>query len=186
MVKYVLLVAVAAIGITWFHARHAAAAAEHHLWGNIASELAQRPVRVHCQGFVGAAVDVTPEAGWVPFDASGKPADYTNLKRNVCTALARYSDDSKSAAFACVMQNVPCSSRIFADVQAVHVLAHESAHLSGEISEARAECQGLHTTAYVAMRLGSDRVQAGAVAQYYYRHMYPNLPDEYRAANCAP
>jgi hypothetical protein len=104
----------------------------------------------------------------------------------MCAALARYPADSKSPAFECVVRDVPCSARIFDDVQAVHVLAHESAHLGGQASEALAECQGLRTTAYVAIRLGSDPVQAAAVAQFYYHHIYPNLPDEYRAANCAP
>jgi hypothetical protein len=184
--KYVLLLAVAAIGIAWFHGRHEAAAAEQNLLGTIASELAKRPVTVRCQGFVAATVDVSAEAGTVDFDAQGQPSSHTNLKRDVCSALARYSDDISSPAFACVEQNVPCSDRVFADVQAVHVLAHESAHLGGVADEALAECQALRTTAYVAMRLGSDRTQAAAVAQYVYFHLYPNLPDSYRSAGCAP
>lgn len=184
--KYVLLAAVAVFGFAWFQGRHAEAAAEQHAWSNIASELARRPVYVHCQGIVGAAVDVSPEAGFVQFDASGNPSDHTDLKRNVCAALARYPRDIKTPAFACVEQNVPCSKRIFAEVQAVHVLAHESAHLGGQMTESLAECQVLHTTAYVATRLGSDPLQAAAVAQYAYRHLYPNLPDDYRTANCTP
>jgi hypothetical protein len=186
MLKYVLLIAVVAIGITWWQGHHAEAAAEQASWSRIASELARRPVSVHCQGIVSASVDVTAEAGTVQFDASGRPADYTDLKRNVCAALAHYPSDRATPAFACVEQNVPCSARIFADVQAVHVLAHESAHLGGQESEALAECQALRTTAYVAARLGSDPVQAAAVAQFVYRHLYPNLPDEYRSAGCAP
>jgi hypothetical protein len=184
--KYVIVLALAALGFAWFHGHHAEAAAEQSAWGRIASELANRTVYVHCQGLVGETVDVTSEAGTVGFDASGNPSDHTDLKRGVCRALARYAGDSKSPAFACVMQNVPCSDRIFADVQAAHVLAHESAHLGGQSSEALAECQALHTTAYVAMRLGSDRAQAAAVAQYSFAHLYPNLPDEYRSANCTP
>jgi hypothetical protein len=184
--KYVVVLAVAALGFAWYHGHHAAAAAEQNAWGNIASELAHRPVHVHCQGFVGAVVDVSPEAGSVQFDSLGQPADYANLKHDICAALERYFIDSKTAAFQCVVQNVRCSDRIFADVQAVHVLAHESAHLGGIFSEAAAECQALHTTAYVATRLGSDPVQAAALAQYVYNHLYPNLPDEYRSAGCTP
>jgi hypothetical protein len=108
------------------------------------------------------------------------------LKRNVCASLAHYPADRATPAFACVEQNVPCSARIFADVQAVHVLAHESAHLGGQESEAMAECQALRTTAYVATRLGSDPIQAAAVALFVYRHLYPNLPTEYQAAGCTP
>jgi hypothetical protein len=184
--KFVFLLAVAAIGITWYHGHHEAAAAEQNLFGTIASELAQRPVSVRCQGFVAATIDVSAEAGTVEFDAQGKPSSHTNLKHDVCSALARYSSDMTSPAFACVMQNVTCSGRVFADVQAVHVLAHESAHLGGVEDEALAECRALHTTAYVAMRLGSDRAQAAAVARYVYLHLYPNLPDSYRTAGCAP
>jgi hypothetical protein len=186
MLKYVLLVAVAAIGITWWQGHHAEAAAEQGSWSRIASELAHRPVSVHCQGIVSATVDVTAEAGTVQFDASGRPSDHTDLKRDVCASLARYPADRLTPSFACVAQNVRCNARIFADVQAVHVLAHESAHLGGQRSEALAECQALRTTAYVATRLGSDPTQATAVAQFVYRHLYPNLPDEYRSANCAP
>ena len=186
MLKYVLLVAIAALGITWWQGHHAEAAAEQASWSRIASELAHRPVSVHCQGFVSASVDVTAEAGTVQFDASGRPSDHTDLKRDVCASLANYPADRLTPAFACVAQNVPCSPRIFADVQAVHVLAHESAHLGGQQSEAFAECQALHTTAYVAVRLGSDRVQAAAVAQFVFLHLYPNLPTEYQASGCAP
>jgi hypothetical protein len=184
--KYVFLAAVAALGFAWFHGHHAEAAAEQNAWSRIASELAQRPVTVHCQGIVGASVDVSAEAGSVQFDAEGRPSSTTDLKRNVCAALARYSGDMTTPAFACVEQNVPCSDRVFADVQAVHVLAHESAHLGGQESEALGECQALRTTAYVATRLGSDRAQSAAVAQYVYLHLYPNLPDEYRSAGCSP
>ena len=186
MLKYVLLVAVAALGIAWWHGHSAEAAAEQASWSRIASELAQRPAHVHCQGLVAASVDVSAEAGTVQFDASGRPSDHTDLKRNVCAALARYPSDRLTPAFACVEQNVRCSARIFADVQAVHVLAHESAHLGGQESEALAECQALHTTAYVATRLGSARAEAAAVAQFVYLHLYPNLPAAYQASGCSP
>lgn len=182
--KYVLLAVVAALGIAWLQARHTEAAAEHRAWNRIASELAGRNVGVHCQGFVAAEIDVTAEAGTVQFDAEGRPADHTDLKRDICSALARYSHDSATTAFACVEQDVPCSRRIFADVQAVHTLAHESAHLGGQISESAAECQALRTTSYVAMRLGSDPAQAAAVGHYVYAHLYPNLPEAYHR-DCA-
>ena len=184
--KYVLLLAVAAIGIAWFHGRHEAVAAEQNLFGAIASELAKRPVTVRCEGFAAATVDVSAEAGTVEFDAQGRPSSHTNLKHDVCSALARFSGDLKRPDFACVQQDATCSGRVFADVQAVHVLAHASAHLAGVEDEALAECQALRMTAYVAMRLGATPVQAAAVAQYVYVHLYPNLPDGYRTAGCRP
>src|SRR4051812_50030146 len=57
--------------------------------GAIASEIARRPVHVHCQGAVGAALDVTGEAGTVWFDAGGDPAGKTDLKHHICSGLAR-------------------------------------------------------------------------------------------------
>ena len=154
--------------------------------GLVASSLAGRTVHVHCQSALGAAVDVNAEAGTVQFDGNGVPADHTDLDHFVCVALARFKGDVRSPAYACVLQNLPCGQRIFDDVQAVHVLAHESAHLAGQESEAVAECRALQTTAYVAQRLGADANAAEATANYAFRHIYPNLPPEYQAAGCAP
>jgi hypothetical protein len=41
--------------------------------GQVASVLAERPVKVHCKGMARDLVDVDPNAGWVPVDADGKP-----------------------------------------------------------------------------------------------------------------
>jgi hypothetical protein len=185
-VKIVVLALVAAVGIAWVHARHEHVAAQQTMLGLVASSLAGRTVHVHCQGAIGAALGVSGEEGTVQFDANGVPADHTDLKHDVCAALGRFKSDVRSSAYACVLQNVPCARRIFDDVQAVHTLAHESAHLAGQQSEALAECRALQTTAYTASRLGADMDQAGATARYAYLHLYPNLPAEYQAAGCTP
>src|SRR3954468_13910584 len=70
--------------------------------GAIATEIARRPVHVHCPGAGGAALDVTGEAGTVWFDAAGKPAGTTALKHDICARLARYPQVHTSAGFACV------------------------------------------------------------------------------------
>jgi len=185
-VKIVVLAVVAALGVGWLNWHHEQVVQEQTALGLIASSLAGRTVHVHCQSALGAALDVSGEAGTVRFDASGRPADRTDLMHGVCTALGRFKDDVRSPAFACVLHDAPCPGRIFDDVQAVHTLAHESAHLAGQESEAWAECRALQTTAYVAGRLGATDVEGGAVAQYAYRHLYPNLPQEYQAAGCSP
>jgi hypothetical protein len=185
-VKIVLVAAVAALGIGWFNWHHAKVQEEQTMLGLIASSLAGRTVHVHCQSALGAAVDVSGEEGSVWFDASGRPADHTDLAHDACVALSRFHDDVRSPAFDCVLQNLPCPQSIFDDVQAAHTLAHESAHLAGQQSEAGAECQALHTTAYVAQRLGADGAHAYATSLYAYRHIYPRLPELYQEAGCSP
>ena len=51
---------------------------EHRL-GRVASEIAGRPVSVHCPGLLKRLVDISPNAGTVYFDAEGEPADFTDL-----------------------------------------------------------------------------------------------------------
>lgn len=164
-----------------FHEQHAQL--EHRL-GSVATELAGRHVRVHCQGVTGGLLDVTAEAGTVWFDANGKPADVTDLKRPICTALHRFPHDVKSTSFDCVLAQADCPHAIFEDVLAVHTLAHESWHLRGETSESVAECKALQTTATAAMLLGADDRAAQAIATYALLRLYPNLPDEYRTPLC--
>lgn len=184
--KLVLLAVAVVVGVGWFHLHAEKVAAEQTEFGLIASTLAGRTVHVHCQSAIGAAVDVNNEAGSVQFDANGVPTDHTDLDHDVCNGLARFKHDVTSTAFACVLQDAVCPRSVFEDVQAVHTLAHESAHLAGQESEAAAECRALQTTAYVASRLGATPGAANATAVYAYRHLYPNLPDEYRTGGCTP
>ncbi len=186
MVKIVLLAAVVVLGVGWLGLRHERAAEEQTLLGLVASSLAGRSVHVRCQSSLGTALDGSGEAGSVLFDTDGRPADSTDLKHDVCQALERFRSDVRSPAFACALQDVRCSDAIFADVQAVHTLAHESAHLAGQQNESLAECRALQTTAYAARRLGAGDAEASAVASYAYRHLYPNLPPDYQAAGCSP
>jgi hypothetical protein len=159
------------------------AALERHL-GGIASQLGHRDVHVHCQGFAGSLVDVSAEAGSVQFDADGAPADTTDLKRPICKALQRFPHDVTSAAYGCVLTNGDCPRRIWEEVLAVHTLAHEVWHLHGVVSEAQTECYALQTTAQAASLLGAGSSAAQATATYALVQLYPELPDEYRAADC--
>ena len=156
---------------------------EHQL-GSVATQLAGRHVRVHCQSLAGNLVDVTAEAGTVWFDTNGKPADVTNLKRPICEALRRYRHDLNTRAYACVVARADCPAKIFEDVLAVHTLAHEAWHLRGIRTESVTECRALQTTAFAASLFGADPAQAQATASYAFLRLYPNLPDEYRDVDC--
>jgi len=155
---------------------------EHRL-GSVATQLADRKVRVHCQGLAGELLDATAEAGTVQFGPNG-PADVTNLKRPICNALRHFHHDAESHAYDCVLTQADCSRAIFEDVLAVHTLAHESWHLRGNESESLTECHALQTTAQAAMLLGADPQAAQATATYSLLRLYPNEPDEYRTFEC--
>ncbi len=179
---FLALLAVVAVGAAFvFHERKSIL--EHRL-GAVATQLASRNVRVHCQGLTGDLLDATSEAGTVWFDANGKPADVTDLKRPICDALRRFPHDVKSSAYGCVLAGGDCSQSIFEDVLAVHTLAHESWHLQGNTAEWLTECHALQTTAFAATLLGADPATAQATATYALVHIYPYLPDDYRTADC--
>src|SRR5947209_17144733 len=96
LIAGVLVVAVLGVAFV-FHERRGVL--ERRL-GAVATQLAERPVHVRCPGLASDVVDVSPEAGSVPFDANGHPKDYTNLKRPTCDALARLPHDLEGAGFA--------------------------------------------------------------------------------------
>jgi hypothetical protein len=164
--------------------RHRRAEAAQHRLAAIASEIAHRSVRVHCQGAFAAAFDVSAEAGSVDFDARGRPADTTELKRSTCSALRRFGRDGTKPEFACLTRGTACPDDVIRSAWSVQALAHEAWHLAGELDEARTQCFGLQTTAYVAQRLGADRAQAQALATYLYERIYPRMPAEYRSSHC--
>src|SRR3954471_22622089 len=152
--------------------------------GAIASEIARRPVHVHCQGAVGAALDVTGEAGTVWFDAGGNPADKTDLKHDICARLARYPDVHTHAGFPCVWRGTICPLDTVKTLHALHTLSHESWHLEGIESESTAECYALQTTALVAERLGASPEEAEASARVVATQIYPRMPSEYVTSDC--
>src|SRR5882762_6466309 len=102
--RYVLAFVLAAVLGVGFVLHERKSELEHRLSG-IASQLADRPVKVHCQGVTGELVDVTPEGGSVQFDSEGRPSDTTDLKRRVCNALSRFRSDAASGRFDCVIAN---------------------------------------------------------------------------------
>jgi len=152
---------------------------EQETLGAIATELAGRPVGVHCPGFLKSLVDTHGEAGRVQFAADGRPANHTDLAPSTCTAL-RHLD---RVDFSCVAAST-CGYREFKAAWAAHTLAHESFHLRGFEDEGIAECYALQNTAFVAERLGVPTRRAQQLQAWLYKDGYPNEPQDYRAADC--
>jgi hypothetical protein len=147
--------------------------------GAIATELAGRPVAVHCPGFLNSLVDVHAEAGRVQFSADGRPANSTDLAPSTCSSL-RHLD---TVDFTCIERDT-CGFKEFKEAWAAHTLAHESFHLRGFEDEGIAECYALQNTAFVAERLGVPTRQAQELQAWLYKDGYPNEPQEYQAADC--
>jgi hypothetical protein len=161
-----LTLAMLGLGVLEFRAQAAEAR-----YANVVSQIAHRDVGVRCQGIFGEFVDVGAELGSVRFDADGNPAGHTDIRRSACNAIKDYERGDKS-----VKRD---------QAVAVHVLAHEAIHLRGVMDEAITECTGLQHTAQVARALGADAEQARALAEYYWRAVYPQLADAYRSPDCA-
>jgi hypothetical protein len=134
--------------------------------GGVASALAGRPVKVHCQTGAGAMVDVGWELGTVQFDADGHPADRTDLKHDVCKWLrnVRHLQAAQAAL-------------------AVEILTHESEHLAGYADEAVAQCRALELMGWTAERLGATPEQARVWTAISVART-PSLPPEYYDPTC--
>jgi hypothetical protein len=145
----------------------------------IATELAGRPVGVHCPGFLKSLVDTRGEAGRVAFGADGRPANHTDLAPATCSALRRLD----RVDFTCIERG-DCGFKEFKAAWAAHTLAHESFHLRGFQDEGIAECYALQNTAFVAERLGVPTRQAQELQAWLYKDGYPNEPEDYRSSNC--
>lgn len=69
---------------------------------------------------------------------------------------------------------------------AVYVVAHESAHLSGVVDEALTSCKGIQDTARVGQLFGLDARYAHALAAEYWRDQYTQQPPRYLTVYCGP
>ncbi len=176
-----LLLAAVAVVLGW--REHETRALEGRL-AAIAGEIAGREVRVECQGSVGAALDVTGEAGSVEFDADGRPGDVTSLKRDICARLDRFRGEHHDARFDCLASGSHCPQDAVRTLHALQTLAHEAWHLAGTSDEAITECYAVQTTALVAVRLGASPPVAQAAARAVLAQIYPQMPAEYRSSDC--
>jgi hypothetical protein len=178
-----LLVPLVAVAVYVFLDRQEAAAHEARL-GAIASEIAGRPVEVRCQGRFSAAFDVTAESGTVQFDASGQPADWADLKRGICTSLARFGSEHRQEKFGCAHDPLACDLDVLRSIHALETVAHEAWHLAGHADEATAECYALQRIAFVAAALGAPVEQGTELARTAFVVLYPQMPEQYRSSEC--
>jgi hypothetical protein len=145
---------------------------EERRLGKIASSLAGKHVSVHCQDGAEAFVDAGSEYGWVAFDANGIPEPRTLIKREQCKLLKSYDKHPSSPSWD--------------EMVAVHVLTHEAMHMRGERSEQVAECQALQRDALTAQGFGATPQEGMALAQRYWKQVYPRMPDDYITGSCSP
>lgn len=139
----------------------------------VAATLVGHPVRVHCQSFGQALTDVGAELGFVPYDAAGRPEPRTTIKRDPCARLRDYYGGHRGR---------PSQDTVVA----VHVLTHESMHMRGLTGEAAAECAAVQRDETTAQLLGATPTQARELARDYWLVVYPQMPDDYREADCVP
>jgi hypothetical protein len=143
---------------------------EHRL-SAVASAMAGKPVTVHCQTAGEASLDLGPELGYVRFGADGVPEPHTVIKWKPCRDLVAWLGSDREH---------PTRSQMIA----VHVLTHETMHMSGATDEAITECRAMQRDAAMAVRLGAEPSAALALAVRYQREIYPSMPDGYRSSGC--
>ena len=173
--------------IGWWALDHVNRSGNERRLSAIASEIAGRPVKVHCPGPVGRvfAKDSVVE-GFVRFDADDRPADDTKLMAGSCDELDALAEGRRGKELECTARaGILCGRHGRELARAVDVVTHESFHLQGILDEARTECNALQTMARTAERLGATPAQGVALASGQFAESYPLMPDGYRTAECA-
>lgn len=148
-----------------------------------ASQVAGRPVRVHCPGQLKRRLTPALHDGEVRF-LDGRPADETTLTARVCDGLGRLLDRGAALELAC-LQLDDCSSDDTAVAYGVAVLTHESVHMRGVMDEAATECEAVRRSAGVAQALGASPQAAAYIADWQFSVADDQLPENYRTtADC--
>jgi hypothetical protein len=124
---------------------------------------------LNCQRISETWFDATQNLGEVRWD----DINQARLKYNSCTALFSYMQNDK--------QN-PTPEEIIA----VHVLSHESGHVSGDMNEASTECVSMQNDSRTAQLLGATAEQGSKLSQTYWTDTYPRMRSNYVSADCTP
>ena len=182
--RYVLLLIVAGVaGFAFVNYERGSDAVKD--FSTIASEIARRPVEVRCPSVVKRLVDINGESGRVEFDENGRPGDHADLSGDACGGLEQFKSFVANEGLACLTEGQTCEDEKLEQMAlAVHTLSHESYHLAGFKDEAIAECYAMQTNTWTAVQLGAPTDQAQALARYYIRTLYPDVPSEYRSREC--
>jgi hypothetical protein len=152
-------------GWAWTHHEHAA---NEHALAAVASEIAGRPVGVHCQGFFASLIDINDRKGEVQFPP-GHPPDHMFLTRDTCGALKRFRTGHRRLTLGAA--------------EAVNTLTHEAFHLRGITNEASTQCYAIQTDAWTVVHLGGTPQDGAAVASLVLAEQ-PNMQSEYQSADC--
>jgi hypothetical protein len=128
---------------------------------------------VHCQRLGETLTANAWELGHVEF-YEGVPTGPAVISYSTCQNLAAYWRSSSRE------KSNPSKDEIVA----VHVLTHESMHLTGVMDESLAECRAMQRDAVVAQRLGATPEQGRMLAMRYAEAVYPTMPAEYTSRDC--
>ncbi|WP_148613764.1 hypothetical protein [Nocardioides rubriscoriae] len=148
-------------------------AAQGELSGAVRSVTGRDDVHVRCQRLGAAMFYALRYQGYVEYAADGSLPQEAFVTWETCQDLRGWLGSDKSS---------PSREQVVA----VHVLAHEAMHLTGETNEARTECRALQRDATVARLLGATQAQGDALASRYWSEVYPQVGPDYRSADCAP
>jgi hypothetical protein len=172
------IVAAVLVGVPgWLLLTHIDRAGNQKRLSAIASEIAGRPVKVHCPGVIARhLMTYDIYEGTVRFDANGRPSDKTDLRKRTCAELDALAEGRR--------RGVVSGAAGSALAMAVDTVTHESFHLRGIMDEADAECHSLKAMVGTAQKLGATPEQALALQALEYRENYPRFPDRYRTPPC--
>jgi hypothetical protein len=183
-VKLAVALVIVAPPVWWLIDRHDRLGNEGRL-SDIASAIAGREVHVRCPGVIGKVLSWDIVEGSVRFDAQGRPADETRLRKFTCAELDALAEGRRTELLACAeQQGRACGNGVEDLALAVDVLAHEAWHLAGIIDEAVTECRAVQTMAWTARRLGATAEQGRALALVHLDTGYQRLPERYRSGSC--
>jgi hypothetical protein len=134
----------------------------------IASEIAERPVGVRCDGR--ELPDFGPNAAvhGVVWFRNGKPDDHTTISPTLCRELERVRAGLPAADAECLASwaGLGCGDRVARAALALATLAHEAWHLAGIQDEPTADCYAIQTVELVGLRLGLPPDQASGLAAF--------------------
>jgi hypothetical protein len=128
---------------------------------------------LHCQRLGETFVSSGSDLGHVDFE-DGTPSGPAVISYDTCNRLAAYWRSTARE------KDTPTLEEVIA----VHVLTHESIHLTGSLSESITECRAVQRDAVVAQRLGATEAQGRALALRYWTEVYPHLTDAYQTRDC--
>src|SRR5918998_6802734 len=93
--------AVLLAGTAWWLADRADRLGNEGRLSAVASAVAGREVAVRCPGPLGRVLGDSTAEGWVEFDAAGRPADETKLRKTACAELDALAEGRRAKELAC-------------------------------------------------------------------------------------